>query len=497
MITELKYIPKTNDSYPFQSAAVKCHFEQIGYIEDEYFMTGTANVYTETGSDHEVAIQIPDAPYTTRLLVRRPKDLTKFSGNVVIEILNATAMMDIDRIWVNTWKYLTRNGDIYIGITSKGHVVDALKNFDPDRYASINWANPDKTRKQPPNNRFAFLEEYESGLYWDMQTDLAKLLRTDSPKNPIREYGKSYLYLAGWSQSGSYIARTLHSFSYRPENTAHGPLFDGYFLAGLDNTLAPINAYENHETDGHIFSNGSVPVKGILASKEPLIALNTESESRWANWDNDCDEPDHKFRSYPIAGSSHDSSYSMIEYYEGHLYNDVLRARNGKKIGFRGIEGEPLDMPFEFIFQAALRNLYVWVREGVPAPHANPLEIYYDENCFDPMCGAMNKYHVKYENRKDAFGNSLGGIRMAGIEYPTGIYKSYCILDNKTYNPLFGAVYPLPKELLKELYQDCEHYRNLVEKNAERLISEGFLIKEDKTDYINQFVQMAKMRGLE
>jgi hypothetical protein len=66
-------------------------------------MTGTANIYTEK-EDRSPAVIYKDAPYTTRLLVRRPKDIAKFSGNIAIEILNSSANIDIDRMWVNSWQ---------------------------------------------------------------------------------------------------------------------------------------------------------------------------------------------------------------------------------------------------------------------------------------------------------------------------------------------------------------------------------------------------------
>ena len=62
MIKEMKLIETTKDSYPFQAAAGKCEFEKIGYVEDEYFMSGTANIYTEINLDHEVKPIYKDAP---------------------------------------------------------------------------------------------------------------------------------------------------------------------------------------------------------------------------------------------------------------------------------------------------------------------------------------------------------------------------------------------------------------------------------------------------
>ena len=203
MIKELKLIPLKNGEHPFASAAEKCGFDSIGYVEDEYFMSGTANIYGED-PEQRPFVQIPDAPYTTRLLIRRPGNRERFSGNIVIEVLNATAMIDIDRMWVNSWKFFTENGDIYIGITSKGQVVDSLLRFNSERYAPINWNNPDKNRIPPEGVKdvpMMFMEQYESGLFWDILIDLARLLRKDDAGNPLSDYGKAHLFLTGWSRS--------------------------------------------------------------------------------------------------------------------------------------------------------------------------------------------------------------------------------------------------------------------------------------------------------
>ncbi len=101
MIKEMKQIPVTKESHPFASAMFHCRLGELGYVEDEYFMSGTGNVYQE-GENRKPEKIFSDAPYTTRLLIRRPADPETFSGNVVIEVLNASAMMDIDRMWVNS-----------------------------------------------------------------------------------------------------------------------------------------------------------------------------------------------------------------------------------------------------------------------------------------------------------------------------------------------------------------------------------------------------------
>jgi len=486
MINAMEFIPVTEASYPFAAADIKCKFSDIGYVEDEYFVSGTANVYTEKNGQKEVLLE--GAPYTTRLLIRRPERVESFSGNVVVEILNASAMMDIDRMWVNSWEFFTRNGDIYIGISSKGHVVDALKRFDPERYAPICWDNPlpDRTPPEEDAAQFMFLPEYESGLFWDMLTDLAHLLRKEGDMNPIAQYGENVLYLTGWSQSGSYLMRYLKSFAYRPEVEQGRPVFDGYLAAGSGVEPAPINAYELSE---RMLGNIGVPKGNVAGAKEPFICVNTESENRNAFWYGDFDQPDFKFRTYQISGSSHDSYNNLVEYYKGRCEEDVERI--GGKIGYDGVDGEAMDYPYEGIFNASFYHLYRWVREGIPAPHAPKIET---EITGPEMQDPFGAY---VRNRTDAFGNAKGGIRTAAIDYPIGTYSSHSVDKDGRIIPMFGKVNPFSAELLKELYGDLNHYRELVAQRTDEVIAQGFILPEDRETHIEAVVALAARRGLE
>src|SRR5262245_24934684 len=75
------------DSYPFMAAGKSTpalDLSKVGYVEEEYLVSGAANVY-DWAADGTVGVKTPNAPYTTRILVRRP--MTGFSGNVVVELL--------------------------------------------------------------------------------------------------------------------------------------------------------------------------------------------------------------------------------------------------------------------------------------------------------------------------------------------------------------------------------------------------------------------------
>ena len=71
-----------------------------------------------------------NAPYTTRVLVRRPISRAKFSGIVAVEMLNPSNRFDLNIGWAISHKEFVRNGDAWVGITAKPIAVAALKTFD-------------------------------------------------------------------------------------------------------------------------------------------------------------------------------------------------------------------------------------------------------------------------------------------------------------------------------------------------------------------------------
>src|SRR5687767_4097886 len=68
--------------YPF--FATNHDLAQWNYVEEEFFIEGTANRYT-TPSRATGSIIDGGHPYKTRILVRRPIDPAKFEGTVFVE----------------------------------------------------------------------------------------------------------------------------------------------------------------------------------------------------------------------------------------------------------------------------------------------------------------------------------------------------------------------------------------------------------------------------
>src|SRR5580658_8667645 len=97
-------------------------FEEFDYVEDEYFVSGTANVYgpefvrplesgeTTIGLKPLSAVRRAGAPYKTRAVVVAPRDPARFSGVVhAVPFHNLNAYVAVER-------RLVRRGDAWVGV---------------------------------------------------------------------------------------------------------------------------------------------------------------------------------------------------------------------------------------------------------------------------------------------------------------------------------------------------------------------------------------------
>src|SRR6266699_211766 len=107
------------DSFSMLSADRYLHpynLAKDGYAEEEYLITGTANVY-DWGADGKLMVKTPNAPYGSRIRVRHPIDPAKFSGAVVVEIPNAARRFDWDMMWGYLSDEIIARGDAWVAIT--------------------------------------------------------------------------------------------------------------------------------------------------------------------------------------------------------------------------------------------------------------------------------------------------------------------------------------------------------------------------------------------
>src|SRR5438270_2309497 len=237
-------LPVSANSYPFGAADHQLVPEDLGrqgYVEEEYLVSGNANVYDWPTSGPAV-VRTPDAPYTTRVLVRRPVNPRRFSGNVVVEMLNPSNLFDLNIGWALMHDQLMRRGDVWVGITAKPIDVVALKTFDPQRYGSLSFANPlplsdprnctdIQTVVDPPALRSRTTED---GLIWDIYSQVGAWLKSGADTNPLT-YGQRHslvqeAYGFGYSQTGGYLIDYINAINPLVVKSDGRPIYDGYLV---------------------------------------------------------------------------------------------------------------------------------------------------------------------------------------------------------------------------------------------------------------------------
>ena len=477
MIKTVQELPITSSSYPFASAEKHGALTEYGYVEREYLFSGTANVYRNDGAGNAL-VEYPDVPYTNRMVVRCPADPRAFSGHVVVEILNASGKFDIERMWILSQRYFMNHGAAYVGITSKPDVFDALVRYDEERYGAISWPNPrpQEERMQPTPGLSFVKPDQETGLFWDILTDTARLLRTKEEKNPLAGYGVKYLTLTGWSQSSASLVRYVNSFAYREDVAKDGPIFDGYFSAGgVYSMTVPVNQQEY----GWPKNSADTVVRRM---DQPYVIVQTQSENgsfcsnRVPRFDSDV--PGNLCRLYEIPGATHDNLPGLVEYYK----NDPKLNDSGIHPSYHGVHDYPNDFPYDYPMNAAFHQLFRWIEDGAAPIHAPRLEL-----------------DAKGDALTDAFGNARGGVRTAFVDVPTCRYLPWSREERKgevTVSPMFGHMEPFSSALLTELYGSLAGYEEKVREATERHVRQGYVLREEAERLIAQAVADAARRGL-
>ena len=448
-------------SYPFGAAdhqAVPENLAKVGYVEKEYLLSGHSNVYSWPASG-PATIQTAGAPYTTRVLVRMPAVGVKFSGNVVVEMLNPSNLFDLNIGWAVAHTQMIKNGDAWVGITAKPIAINALKNFDPARYASLSFANP-LPLTDPANCTTVASDSQrttENGLIWDIYTQVGAWLKSSTVTNPLT-YGRSatrvqHAYGFGYSQTGGYLVDYINAIHPRVVKSDGKPMYDAYIVAVAGGAFAgayPINQCEPAPpaTDARRqFSNVGVPIMRIMSTSDYLLGIG----SRRA----DSDVLGDRYRHYEMAGAAHATPDELI--YSA-APADILKA--GRAVPPAACnEGPRSRFPSAIFFDAALRNLDQWVRSGIAPPHAQPITV-------------ANGAPVL-----DRFGNVQGGLRSPFLDVPTSTWfgsstgASFCFIA--------GHEVPLSQIVLDGLYKNHGDYVAKVAKDAFSLVAQRFLTAED------------------
>jgi hypothetical protein len=446
-LPQTKLIPDSG-KLPFGSArypgANAIDLDHYGYVEEEYYLSGKAAVRDENG-----AILIPDAPYTTRILIRKPKDTKKFSGNVIVTPFNWAG--ESVREWGYTKYYLLNHGDVFVGVTNTrfeivGFIskngIKLLQTYDPIRYAPLNFYD-DKDVK----HKYMAQEQ-------DMLAQLALVLKTNLPGGPLQGLKVERLFAVvegiQAAELQNYVAQGRHKEWRMPDGK---PLFDAY-LMGAYHLLPPPDAAQRDDV--------------VYAIIQHQREMHRDAKDKVA-MPVDTDTP--KFRLYDFVGSPHMGAIPLGM--NGEHTNDdspelasmaAAEAASGAappkapRLPPPAVCNSRNEEPVAQVFAAILDAMKQWVKSDIPMPRAPRVEVAEDGEKIDP-----------------ATGNALGGLRPPWIEVPAATYLTGDVVGCGPTEPmtLFDAA------KLKSLYGSYDNYAQKFERAKSTFIQAGFLLKEN------------------
>ncbi len=403
-----------------------------GYIERELLMIGEATLYT--GAATSPAIPTPRRhQYVTRIIGRFPVDPTLFSGRVFVEPFNTTrGGVDHDRVWRQIMPLVVSQGDGWVGVTVRPSAADALKNFDPDRYADLSM---------PVND-----------VEWDILRHVGRQLKSDGPSllgGPAQR-----LYLTGYSQSGvdtATFAMAFHGITVPPTGS---PVYDGYLPSAHSGTLAAVSigAARLLPPFEHVpMTAVPVPVVDLESQTDVegvTVVLDDQTEFRSTGGAYvrrpDSDASTDLYRLYEVAGAAH-------------IQRDPECTSSSS-------------FPTDHFVRAAAQRLIRWAELGEVPPREPRIEL----SVLDEISEAEG----------DDFGNARGGVRSPYVDIPLSRYRVRSDPGSGGLYMLVGDEVPFSRDQAIDRYGDLHTYIRQFTASLDAAIEAGSLLRLDRDELL-------------
>lgn len=421
----------------------------VGYTEEEFFLSGDATSYTSAeplGEDGEWDVE-PDssAPYTTRVLVRRPTDPAAFDGTVVLEWLNVSGGLDASPDWSYTHNEIIRRGSVWVGVSAQqagivggGNPLGAalaLKNADPVRYEALDHPGDDHSYdifSQAGTAAWFAPDELLGGLEPDM------------------------VIAMGESQSAFRLTTYLNAVAPLTD------VFDGYLVHSRASSGAPLS--EELEAPDPTYSRTDLEVPVLVLSAETDLAGDRLGYARARQDDTDW------FAGWEVAGTAHADSYNL-----GIADTDDGSGKGDDEL-FASMSDPPSSVYFDviscdlpintgphtYVARAALATVADWARTG-EAPAGQP--------------------RLELDDTGDAFvvdedGNAVGGIRTPQLDAPIATLSGLGQAGD-SFCALFGTTAPLSTDRLGELYPDHDTFVDRWNESLDAAVDAGVVLDAD------------------
>lgn len=339
---------------------------ELGYVEEEFFVTGTAMAHTAESQ----------AEYTSRVIVRRPTSAEQFNGTVLLDWVNVTAQFENAVDTLEAHRYFLREGYAYVHVSvqAAGLCCTPLtpKVWDPVRYADLNH----------PGDEYAF----------DMLTQIARGFRQPLAVDPMAGLPVRAIIAMGQSQS----AIRLHQ--YVNEVQARAGAIDGFLIhadvgAGKDFGSAPPAPVL------HLLSDYEAEPEAPTAQDNYVLweVAGAAHQDLWVGYHQVLGQSRRVAAQLPKRPMSEDDALHELAGNYGETPDPGLNACVVAGAAF----------PMRYAVAAAVHHLNRWVHQGLPPPQ--PPRYQFTEGG---------------ELARDELGNALGGLRYPPIEVPVARYRS-------------------------------------------------------------------------
>ncbi len=442
-----------------------------GYVEEELFIGGTATRFDPVDTPDDgawTAAPADEAEYRTRIVVRRPAAPEAFSGTVLVEWFNVSAI-EASPDWGYLSEEIGREGHAYIGVSTQAQGVEGgetllevdvdadaaadagveadtsgLKNIDPERYGTL----------VHPGDAYAFDIFSQAGRAASDRA--AEVLGGLEPDRVIA---------VGESQSAMFLSTLI--------NAVHplDPVFDAFLVHSRGSTVAPLDgdfvaAAECEATasdrDHGVFIRTDLDVPVLLFASETDLTLLGYANAR---------QPDTELvRTWEVAGTAHA---------DAHTIRSIVGGPRDPGLGSLLGCTEPINAgPHHEVVQAALHQLVGWSSGGAAPPEAQRIEL--DDG--DEVAIARDRNQI-----------AMGGVRNPLVDVPVAAYigdppGGMTIEDVRGEDgdicALFGSTIPFDQAQLLELHGSADAYREAFRASAAGAVAAGFLLQADADQLI-------------
>lgn len=416
---------------------------EVGYVEEELAVSGAARAWTNptaavpADGRFELA-RGAEAPYRTRVVVRRPARPSAASGVVVLEWLNVSSGADAAPSWGFLAPEIVRRGHTWVGLSAQkagietapalvdvgGVDLRGLRQVDPDRYGDLHH----------PGDAWAY----------DIFTSVARAIRSGDPGSPTAGGPVDQLVAVGESQSA--YALTTYLNGVQPIERQ----LDACFVHSRGGPAAPLDG-----PDGRLDLDAGRHDPPVWIRDDldiPVLVLETETDVLGHLGYLRARQDDHqRFRLWEVAGTAH-ADRSLVGDFESVL-GCATPVNRGQQ---------------RFVARAALRHLVEWDED---VPQASRLEV---------VAGADGRtaYGV------DDVGNVRGGVRTPCVEVPAEVLSGLAAPGANRVCMLFGRTDPLPTAELRRRYPTRDEYLVAYETATDAAIDAGVILAEDRDEVL-------------